>query len=289
MLSSNKPKTARARCARATTFAVSASVVLGFGLPTAASGEPGTLRVGGTGAAKGALERLGAAFQAETGIPIEIVQNLGSSGGIRALADGVLDLSVSGRPLKTEEAAGGLRISASFRTPFVLVTSHTAEQSLTSAAVSALYGDPNATWPDGTPVAVVLRPRSDSDMPLMAQSFPGFAGAYEAARKRPEVQIAAMDQDNAALAERLNGSLTGMTYLQLNTERPNLRFIQLDGVAPSLEALEAGAYPHCKTLHVVSAEPPSPTVARFVAFLRAPAGESILREAGAALTRNDVR
>src|SRR3972149_9421811 len=66
------------------------------------------LRRGGTGSALGLLQQVGAEFTNAAEIKIDIVPSLGSTGAIRALADGKLDLAVSARPLKSAEAAAGL-------------------------------------------------------------------------------------------------------------------------------------------------------------------------------------
>jgi phosphate transport system substrate-binding protein len=52
------------------------------------------LRVGGTGSAIGMLQQVGAEFTAADGGKIDIVPSLGSTGAIRALADGVIDIAV---------------------------------------------------------------------------------------------------------------------------------------------------------------------------------------------------
>ena len=51
------------------------------------------LRIGGTGAALGVMSRLAAAFaEQEPGVAVEVLPSLGSSGGIRALGEGAIDI-----------------------------------------------------------------------------------------------------------------------------------------------------------------------------------------------------
>ena len=175
-----------------------------------ASAEPTELRVGGTGAATELLRQLAAEFGKETGYRTQVVASLGTTGGLRALADDHLDVAVAGRALKPEEEAKGLKVAMVMRTPFVLVTSHRAPSGLASADVVRAFADPDQSWADGTPIRVILRPRSESDVMLMTSLFPGLAEAMEKARQRPDVPVAATDQDNADLAERTPGSLIGM-------------------------------------------------------------------------------
>ena len=110
--------------------------------------------------------------------------------------------------------------------------------------------------------------------------FPGMAAAIEVARQRPDVPIAATDQDNANMAERIPGSLTSSTLSQVKMERRNLRFVAIDGVEPSLENLESGAYPFAKPIYFVLPAKKSPLAERFIAFLGSPAARGALRATG---------
>ena len=68
---------------------------------------------------------------------MEIVPSLGTSGGISALADGILEVAVSSRSLKPEEADKGLREIATARRPFVLATSRLEPEPMEAGAVTA--------------------------------------------------------------------------------------------------------------------------------------------------------
>lgn len=237
------------------------------------------LTFGGTGSATELLRHLGATFGKETEFGVRVVPSLGSTGGLRALGDGVLDLAVSGRPLTPQEEAKGLSVAFTARTPFVIATSHPKPNGLKARDVIGAFSSQGATWRDGTPIRVVLRPRSESDTALMGELFPGLASAIETARRRPEVPVAATDQDNAEAAEQLPGSLVGSTLAQLMLEKRNLRRVPIDGVEPTFENLERGIYPYGKTLYFVVPAHPTAGVAGFLAFLRSPAGKAALRAA----------
>jgi phosphate transport system substrate-binding protein len=249
-----------------------------IGCCTVASAEP--LRVGGTGAATGMIPVLAAAVPAGENLEIEVVPSLGSSGGLQAVHDGVIDIAASGRPLKPEEKARGLVEAMVVRTPFVLVTSNRQPGGFKSTEIAGLYRSPNATWPDGSRIRIILRPKSDSDTPLLGAMFPDMAAAIEAARQRPEIPIAATDQDNIALAERVQGSLAGSSFTQIQTEQPTLQLVAINGVKPSLETFERGSYPFTKNIYFVLSAKRKPAAERFVAFLNSPEGLRALRAAG---------
>jgi len=239
-----------------------------------------TLRMGGVGASAAMLPPLFAAFNSAGEHKLEVIPALGSSGGLRAAADGVLDLVVSGRALKADEKAQGLTPILTIRSPFGLVTSRSQPGALKSMEIASIYQSAKAAWPDGSPVRIILRPTSDSDTPLLGSLFPRMEAALEQARKRGEISVAATDQDNADMAETVPGSLAGSTFTQVQVERRKLNFIAIDGVEPSLENLERGTYPFAKTLYFVLPAKKNLVAERFVAFLTTPEGRAALRLTG---------
>ena len=238
-----------------------------------------TLRVGGTGTAIGMLQQVGAEFTAATGVKVDVVSSLGSTGAIRALTDGLLDIAVPARPLKPDESAAGLRQVAVLRTAYVIATSHPNPDGLKRADIAKIFSAEKPAWSDGTPVRIILRPRSDTDTALLAELFPGMVDALEVARGRPELPTAATDQDNAALAEHTPGSLTGTTTTQIKTEHRDLHAVRLDGVGPTLANFESGAYRFEKKLYFIVPRNSAAAAQRFVDFLRSPQGVKALREA----------
>lgn len=263
---------------RLSTLSAGIAVALGLWNISAATAE--VLRAGGTGGATALLEHVGEAFTRSTGIPVEVVSGLGSSGGINAAADRVLDVAVSGRQLTPAEQARGLVSTVMLRTPFVFATRHRSPPGLAGGDIAALYAAEKPTWPDGTPLNLILRPRADSDNLTLAALFPGMDAALAAARKRPDLPVAGNDQDNADLAESLPGSLAGATYTQITMERRKLRLVAIGGVAPTIEAFEGGSYPYGKLYHLVRPRDANPATERFVRFLHSEEGVRALREAG---------
>jgi hypothetical protein len=94
------------------------------------------------------------------------------------------------------------------------------------------------------------------------------------------VPLAGSDDDNANLAESMPGSLASATYLQIVSERRNLRFVPIDGVMPSLAEYEGGAYRYGKTITLVSRISRSGAAERFIAFLRTDEASRFMRDAG---------
>jgi len=267
---------------RALRLCLSAGVVLAACLTVfPARAEQGTLRIGGTGAALALMSHLGAGFSAQdAGLSVEVLPSLGSSGSIRALAGGAIDIAVSARALKPEEAAQGLEAIPLLQTPFVLVSSHTVAQAIASDRLAGLYSDPAPRWADGTPLRIILRPESDSDSAMLESSFPGMKGALAQARGRVEVPVAETDQDNIRLAGEIAGSLTAATLVQVVSEFASVTVLPVDGIAPTVESMQAGRYPYSKQLILVRRAGAGAAVDRFVEFLASPTGARLIREAG---------
>jgi phosphate transport system substrate-binding protein len=123
---------------RMSNSSVAIAVFFGCALVAGPSAAAETLRVGGTGSAIGMLQQVGAEFTAATAIKVEVVTSLGSNGAIRALVDGMLDIAVPARPLKTDETAAGLRQVAVLRTAYVIATSHFNATGMKSADLAGI-------------------------------------------------------------------------------------------------------------------------------------------------------
>jgi phosphate transport system substrate-binding protein len=265
---------------RARLFALSVGCIVLLASWTSAAVAADLLRVGGTGGATALLAYLGKPFTAQTGIVVEVISGLGSGGGINAAADGVLDIAVSGRPLAPAELSRGLAVAVTIRTPYVLATSRPGATSMTEREIVDAYTMEKAHWPDGTSIKLILRPRPESDNAALISLFPSMEAALGEARTRAELPIAATDQDNADLAEKLPGSLIGATYTQIAMEARNLRMIAINGIPPGVDAFDRGIYPYGKVLYVLYRRQPSEPAKRFIQFMHSEEGIKALREGG---------
>ena len=224
-----------------------------------------------------AIQRLGAAFTAAGGPPVEVLQSLGTSGGLKALSAGVIDLSVASRPTTPAEAATGVVTTHLASTALAFVTRQIEpSRAVTREQLEQIFTGDFTHWPEGTPVRFVRRQPSDSDWDIFETLSPGLARAVALARIRPGVPTFINDQDHAAALERLPGSFGGLTLGQVAAEERRLRPVAIDGVLPTLAAMESGAWPLVKHLFVAHGASPRPEALALVAFLRGPEAAEIL-------------
>ena len=240
------------------------------------------LRISGTGTALGAIRELLPAFEKATpGVTVRLLPSVGSAGAIQAVAEGALDIGISGRPLLPDEQARGLAGTAYARTPFVFaVGPRVSATSITPAELARLYRGEWTTWPDGERVRLVLRPRTDVDTVFVRSISPELDGAMEVALGREGLLLAATNQDCNEMLARTPGSIGPSTLSQLQTEVHSLRPLAWNGVVPSLHHLASGAYPLWKVLHLVTRTPSSAPVRRFVEFLGSLEATRILERTG---------
>jgi len=259
----------------ATTFLLLAVVIAG-----AAQGEP--LRIGGTGAALGTAQLLADAFSKQNkDIDVEVLPSLGTSGAIKAVPKGALDIGLSARPLNEAEGKLGVVAFEYARTPLVFaVAKRSAVNGTTLLQLGAIYGGTMATWPGGEQVRPVLRQSGDDNTRQVMDMSPALAAAMPAAEARPGLPFATTDQEAADKMERIPGAIGVTTLGQISSESRALRPLTLDGIAPTAANGESGKYAHAKRLYLVTRTEPSASTKRFIAFVRSPPGKAILVRTG---------
>lgn len=242
----------------------------------------GTIKIGGTGGAYGVMTQVAAAFQKKyPNVRFHFSPSLGSTGGIKAVLAGALDLGLSARPLTADERQQGAVAVEYGRTPLMLVTSHKeAEINFSLKEIASLYSGAINSHPDGSPIRLILRPWSDSDTSFVLRLSPEIAEGVRKAHKQKGVVVAATDQDNAEALGKIKGAMGWMTLAQFVSEKRTLTPVAIEGVRPSLETLSAGAYPFYKTFSVITGGTQTPLVKSFLDFLTSTAARDILLKNG---------
>jgi len=239
-----------------------------------------TLRIGGTGAALGSMSVLAEAFEDRNpGNTIQVLPSLGSSGGVKALVAQAIDLSVSARPLKDKETAAGASAKAYARTQLVFATTRGNDVTgVTTEQLEQVYNGTISHWADGRPIRLVMRPAAESDTRILRGLSVALDRAVGIALDLPGLVSATNDQENAALLERLEGSLGMIPMGQIATENRRLNILSLDGHDPTDTSENAPDGPLTKTFYLVSTDNISPLASDFRDFVYSDEGRALLSD-----------
>lgn len=267
---------------RALLAAVILTGAAGFCAPDAAADA--TLKIGGTGSALGSAQRLLDGLTTRNpGISGAILPSLGTSGGIKALAAGTIDIALASRPLKQAEADMGLVAKAYGTTALVFaVPLGNPRGGIRGMEVVDIYAERTKAWGDGTPIRFVLRPPSDTDTDILMHFLPMLETPWKRAAERRIVPVAYTDQEAADLVETMPGGFGPNTLSLILAEKRPLKALSLDGVSPTIENIRDGTYDLTKTFYFITRSKAEAAVDAFLDFAFSPAGRAILEEIGIA-------
>jgi phosphate transport system substrate-binding protein len=241
------------------------------------------LKIGGTGNALRSMEVVAKGYEkANQGIRVKVIfPSLGTTGGIRAVAQGAIDAGLSSRPLMEEELKLGLTALRLSKTPSVFVTRRDVNISgLSAGEIAKIYRGETATWPDGKRIRLVLRPKGETDTFIVKKISPEMSQAVDTALSKDGLAIAVTDQDCLDLLEKTPGGFGVSTLAQIVSEERPLKILSFDGVMPSIKTLTDGSYPLFRELYLVTKAERSGAVRKFIAFVQSPPGTRIMAGAG---------
>ncbi|QDG79051.1 PstS family phosphate ABC transporter substrate-binding protein [Labrenzia sp. PHM005] len=254
-----------------------------FSSPNTGNAEPSeTLIAGGTGSGLEIIRLLAEAYsQQAPSEKIKVVPSLGSGGGIKAVLKGKLSFSVSARALKDKEIAAGAISYEIAKTPMVFLTqAENPVDAVNLELLTKVYSGQSATWPDGMPVRVVMRPLKESDTKFLRGLSAEIDQGIVDMVSQDKAFVATNDQQNAEALENVSGSLGFASYGQILSEKRKLKHLTFQGRNDVLADLKAGDYPYVKTLRLVLMGQADPAVTAFCDFVRSAKGAEVLEKNG---------
>lgn len=240
------------------------------------------IRIGGTGNALGTMRLLGSAYAKlhPDSRPI-ILDSIGTSGAIKAVPTGAIEIGLSSRPLKDEEAARGMVTVEYARSPTVFaVQAKSSAKSITLAEIADIYTGRMTSWPDGSRIRPIMRQPGDDNTRQVKSLSKDIENALADAEKREGLTYASNDQEAADKMETIQGSIGVTTIALIRSEKRSLRPLAINGIEPSMENMRSGRYPLVKQFNFVLPKAPSPAVRNFVDFVKSPQGRKILEQNG---------
>jgi phosphate transport system substrate-binding protein len=240
------------------------------------------IRIGGTGNALGTMRLLGEAFSKKyPTMKVTVLSSLGSSGAIKAVPKGAIDIGVTSRALSDEELASGALATEYARSPTVLAVSTKSKvTAITREQIADIYNGKLANWPDGTPIRPVLRQPGDDNTKQLKSLSAAIEKALSVAEQRPGLAFAVTDQEAADKIESIPGAIGVTTLALIKSEGRSLRPLKLDAAEATEKDAAAGSYPIIKDFFFITQPAPSAAVRQFIAFVKSADGREILYQNG---------
>ena len=225
----------------------------------------------GTGAMTPLAMALAREASAGTGLRVRVEPSIGSGGGIAATRDGAVDLGLVSRALRPWEAEGLERVDLARDGVVLAAAADVPLDELSSADLHRLY---RGELPGLT---LLLRDEAESANAALESTWPGLAD--ERRRLAASGRARVLDHDDA-MALALATTPRAVGVFSLAALRPPLRALRIDGVAPSAESVDKGAWPAVRTLGVVFRPERRERVAPFLALARSERGRETIRSLG---------
>ncbi len=268
-------------------FLMVSLVLTGPWCASALGGE--SIRINGSGSALDMVKPMITAYRRlHPGVTIVMEKPLGSSGALKALLAGALDITVSSKPLTPDEAAQGARAREYGRTPLLFVTHRGVPKAdITTREAEEIYTGRVHSWQNGGPVRLILRPDGDVDTVILRGLSPGMASAITSARTRQGMIVAVTDPESNVAVEKTPGSLGAASLTSLLVNKPALNPLSLNGVKATVKSLASGAYPLAKDIRFVTTDRTPPAALKFLEFIYSAQGRVIAEKSGVLVTVRD--
>jgi phosphate transport system substrate-binding protein len=247
-----------------------------------ARAEPWALELAGSGSNLPLTRALVEAFRAESpGSKVTLHDGIGTTGGIRAVRDGVIHVALASRPLEGDEAGVGLVVTPYARVAVVVAANGSVPDTCTTRGeLAAMFAGRRRQWSDGSGVVVLLREREDSSFDVLGALVPELRAASDSAYHERLWRVLFTD---LALQEALletTGSVGIFDLGAIDARRLPLKVLCFEGVEPTAETLLSGRYPFSKGLAFVTPGAPVGLAAEFIRFALSAAGREVTARLG---------
>lgn len=265
--------------------ALLAASAIALPCPKAHAGE--AIKINGSGSALDMLKPLIDAYKKKyPDATIDMDKPLGSSGAIKALLAGSLDIAASSKPLKREEIAKGAIASEYGKTPLLIVTEASVKtKNISTKELEDIYSGKVRRWSDGNQIRLILRPEADIDTTILRSLSNGMNQAISVARSHPGMTVAVTDPESSSMIAKTPGAIGASALASFIGEKKPLNVLTLNGIQGSTKNLANGTYPLSKDIKFITTAKTTQDARRFLDFVYSPQGRAIAAKAGVVVTK----
>lgn len=212
---------------------------------------------------------------------LQMPSSIGSSGGIKAVTSGAIDLALISRPLKDGEKAQGLKELPYARVGIVLgVNTDVPDNNITSQDILDIFKGKKSRWTNGYMIIVLSREEGDSSNQVLSKTIPGYRDMLADSLKQQRWQVYYTDAEEAHAIENTPYSIGLTDTGALIAEHLKIKPLKVNGVAPTIINMQNGSYKLFKDLYFTYREPLSADSQKFLNFVFSPDGSKIIEANG---------
>ncbi|MSP63942.1 MAG: hypothetical protein EXR72_27090 [Myxococcales bacterium] len=243
--------------------------------------DPRAVHVAGSGAMAPLARALAAACGAACPLPVVVEESIGSGGGVRAAADGAVDVGMISRPLgEAERRLDLMLVPGGMDAVVIAANAEVRVDGIAGTALRDLHAGLRRTLGDGSPATVLLRDRGESANGALDRAVPGLGAARDLAYARGRMRVLYHDRSMVEALVATPGAI-GVTSLgALTAGHPALKVLALDGLRPSVATLADGTWPAARPLAWVLRRDRAGRARPFLDFAASPEGARIARRCG---------
>ncbi|MEO1620383.1 MAG: substrate-binding domain-containing protein, partial [Cyanobacteria bacterium J06632_3] len=236
------------------------------------------INIGGSSETYESIERLTEAYQEKTGATFEFFPPSQSSGALEGVKSSVLDIGGRSRIPTDADLSDGVNYLSLKVTPLVMVVHESVEgvTDITAEQLKAVYKGEITNWTSlgGPDVDIVLFDVSEdeSEKQLLRDAYLG------ADLEVTKAAVVFSEDDEMVEAMAVTDfSIAAVPFEDELDELP-INIVSVDGVLPSEDTIESGAYPMALPLGIAISETPNAETQAFLDFVRSDDGRSLLDE-----------
>ena len=245
-----------------------------------------SIKIGGSAEVYVVLELLSDAYTAEVdGVEFDFLPPSQTSGGIEGVKNEALDIGTVSRDLAAAGLGEQLTYLPLVQTPLVLIVhdSVTGVTNVSTKQIQSIYRGDITNWRElgGPDAAITLFDvaEDENEKRVLRQAYLGADLAIT-----PEAIVFPEDDELLETAAITDFSLAAVPLEESLKDLP-ITILSIDGVTPSIENLQSGAYPMNLLLGIVFSQGLSATGQSFVEFVMSLEAQQILTDSNYIIVR----
>jgi len=244
--------------------------------------NPGRLEIAGSGAMTPLASELAAAWERRPDdLRTQVEPSIGSGAGIRAAAEGAVDLGMVSRPLSDAERQHGLRVVPIAIDVVVMAThSRIPLDGLSRGELKSIFSGLPRQLEDGTRVTPLLRDPQESANEAIERVCPELASLRLEAYRAGRFRVLYHDDAMGAALTVTPGALGVFSLGAIQSWKLPLKPVAVDQVLPSVAAAQDGRWKATRVLAFVARPERLERARRFLDFARSSEGRLAIARSG---------